>query len=355
MASNSLSSPSITVGLDLGDRSSHCCVVDAAGSVVETGRVRTTPEALRRLFGAHPPGRVVVEVGTHSPWVSRLLAACGHEVLVANPRKLRLIYASGTKTDRLDAEALARVGRLDPQLLAPIQHRGIAAQTDLALLRSRDCLVRARTQLINHVRGTVKAQGSRLPSSSAPAFPQKVAAYLPEPLRLPLQPLLATIDHLTREIRAADARIEQVAAERYPETARLRHVAGIGPITSLCFVLTLEDPTRFPTSRAVGAYLGLRPKQRDSGARAPQLRISKCGDVMVRRLLVSAAQYIVGPLGPDCDLQRWGRTLAARGGKNAKKRAVVAVARKLACLLHCLWLHGTPYEPFRAAGARAAA
>jgi transposase len=354
MASESLLSPSITVGLDLGDRSSHFCGVDPVGGVVEVGRVRTTTEGLRGVFAAGPPRRVVVEVGTHSPWVSRLLEACGHAVLVANPRKVRLIYASTTKTDRLDAEALARVGRLDPQLLAPIRHRGIAAQTDLAMIRSRDCLVRARTQLINHVRGTVKAHGGRLPSSSAPAFPRKVAAHIPEALRLALQPLFAMIDRLTREIRAADRQIEQVAAARYPETGRLRQVAGIGPTTSLCFVLTLEDPTRFATSRAVGAYLGLRPKQRDSGARSPQLRISKCGDVMRRRLLVGSAQYILGPLGPDCDLQRGGRMLAARGGKNAKKRAVVAVARKLACLLHRLWMSGATYEPFRA-DARAAA
>jgi transposase len=291
--------------------------------------------------------RMVLEVGTHSPWVSRVLEACGHDVLVANARKIRLIYANDRKSDRVDAECLARLGRLDPHLLAPIRHRGAKAQADLAHLRSRDCLVRARTQLINHVRGAVKAMGGRLPTASAPAFPKKVAEHIPTALRPALTVLLEMIEHLTHQIRVADKHIESLATKEYPETAQLRQVAGVGPITALCYVLTLEDPARFANSRAVGAYLGLRPKQRDSGERSPQLSISKRGDVMLRRLLVGSAQYILGPFGPDCDLRRWGLKLAERGGGNAKKRAVVAVARKLSCLLHSLWMSGAIYEPIR--------
>ncbi|NIM51351.1 MAG: IS110 family transposase [Gemmatimonadales bacterium] len=347
--------PRITVGLDLGDRHSQFCLVDENSGVVEEGRLRTTSVALHREFAERPPMRIVIEVGTHSPWVSRLLEHCGHEVLVANARKIRLIFVNDNKNDRIDAESLARVGRLDPQLLCPIRHRGAQAQVDLATLRSRDSLVRARTQLINHVRGAVKAVGGRLPRSSAPAFPRKVAEHIPAELRTTLNPVLEMIGRLSCEIRAADRRVERLAAERYPETERLKQVAGVGPITSLCFVLTLEDPTRFPNSRAVGAYLGMRPKRRDSGARSPQLRISKRGDTMLRRLLVGSAQYILGPFGPDCDLQRWGLRLAQRGGKNAKKRAVVAVARKLSCMLHSLWINGTEYEPFRSEKAKTAA
>jgi transposase len=341
------SAPTITVGLDLGDRYSQFCLVGADGTVVEEGRLRTTPQALQQYFAGRPPLRVVLEVGTHSPWISRLLAECGHEALVANARKVRLIYASDRKTDQIDAEALARLGRLDPQLLAPIHHRGAQAQADLAALRARACLVRARTQLINHVRGAVKAVGGRLPSSSTPAFPHKVATHIPAELHTTLSPLLETITTLTQEIRAADRRIEQLATERYAETARLRQIAGVGPLTALCFVLTLEDPTRFPHSRAVGAYLGMTPKRRDSGSSSPQLRISKSGDTMLRDLLIGAAHYILGSFGPDCDLRRWGLMLAQRGGRNAKKRAAVAVARKLACVLHSMWLNGTDYRAFR--------
>jgi len=345
----------IIVGIDLGDRYSEFCFVDAAGTVLEDGRLRTTAAALRRHFTDRSRMLIVIEVGTHSPWVSRLLEECGHEVIVANARKVRLIYASDNKTDQVDAESLARLGRLDPKLLAPIRHRGAEVQADLATLRSRECLVRTRTQLINHVRGAVKAVGGRLPSSSAPAFPRKASDHIPQELRSTMLPLLSMIDSLSGEIRAADRRIEQLATERYPEAVHLRQVAGIGPITSLCFVLTLEDPTRFPNSRAVGAYLGMCPRHHDSGARSPQLRITKGGDSMLRHLLVGSAQYILGPFGPDCDLRTWGLKLAQRGGKNAKKRAAVAVARRLACLLHSMWINDTDYQPMRSGMNRRAA
>ena len=355
MSDTQMISARITVGIDLGDRYSEFCLVDVSGTVVEDGRLRTTAPVFTRYFTGRSPMLIVIEVGTHSPWVSRLLEKCGHDVIVANARKVRLIYASDNKTDQVDAESLARLGRLDPKLLSPIRHRGAVAQADLATLRSRECLVRTRTQLINHVRGTVKAVGGRLPSSSAPAFPRKAGNHIPEELRSTLIPLLDMIDTLSGEIRAADRRIEQLAVERYPETARLKQVAGVGPITSLCFVLTLEDPARFPNSRAVGAYLGMCPRRHDSGARAPQLRITKGGDTMLRSLLVSSAQYILGPFGPDCDLRTWGLKLAQRGGKNAKKRAAVAVARRLACMLHSMWTNETDYEPIRSVKNRRAA
>lgn len=345
----------ITVGIDLGDRYSEFCALDHNGAVVDDGRLRTTQVALRRYFSGSSPMLVVIEVGTHSPWVSRLLEDCGHEVIVANARKVRLIYGSDNKTDPVDAESLARLGRLDPKLLAPIRHRGAESQADLAMIRSRDCLVRARTALINHLRGAVKAVGGRLPSSTAPAFPRKAVDHIPVELCDTLKPVLATVDTLSRDIGAADRRIEQLANERYPETKRLRQIAGVGPITSLCFVLTLEDPERFPSSRSVGPYLGLCPRRRDSGAHSPQLRITKSGDAMLRRLLVGSAHYILGPFGPDCDLRTQGLKLAARGGKNAKKRAVVAVARRLACMLHSIWVNDTDYEPFRLEHRRRAA
>lgn len=343
--------PDRTVGVDISDRMSQLYVVDDAGTCVDEHRIRTSAVALARWFGRRPRMRVVLEVGTHSPWMSRVLTECGHEVLVANARKLRFIYQSDRKTDRLDAAALARVGRLDPQLLAPIRHRGAQAQADLAVLRARDTVVRARVQLVNHVRGACKAVGVRLPPCSTPAFATRMASALPAELVPALAPLLTTIAELTQQLRAYDREVLAIAAARYPETQWLRSVPGVGPLTALCYVLTLEEPHRFAHSRAVGAYLGLCPREWASGQRRAQLRITKSGDQMTRRLLVTAANYILGPFGPDTALRRWGLALVARGGAHPKQRAVVAVARKLACLLHSLWCHGVDYDPGIAAHA----
>ena len=332
-------------GLDLGDRHSRLCVLDAeTGEVVEEGRIPTTEAGLRRRFAAVPLMRVAIEGGTHSPWVSRVLADCGHEVIVANPRKVRLIAKSRRKNDAMDALCLARLARTDPALLAPIHHRGREAQRDLALLRSRDALVRARTQLINHARGAAKSVGKRLPRWGSEAFGSKATTALPPELVAALGPLIEVIASLTTQIRVLDRKIEELA-KAYPETARLRLIRGVGPLTSVAYVLTLEDPTRFAKSRAVGPYLGLIPAQRDSGDSKPEMRITKEGDAFLRRLLVGSAQYILGPFGEDCDLRRHGFKLGAGGSKKEKKRAVVAVARKLAVLMHRLWTSQELYEP----------
>ncbi len=334
------------VGLDLGDKFSYITIVDQDGELIEESRLPTTKASFQRKFSTLQPCRIAMEVGAHSRWASHLLTELGHDVLVANARKLRAIYHNPRKGDRADAEILARLGRLDPTLLSPIHHRSPQAQADLAVLRSRDAIVRCRTLLINHARDIVKASGSRLPSCSADSFAHKTAPHIPDPLRPALAPILDTIASLTKQIRAYDRQIATLCQENYPETRQLRSIDGVGPLTSLAFLLTLESPERFTRSRDVGAALGLVPKRDQSGDRDPQLRITKTGDAYLRRLLVGSAQYILGPFGPDCDLRRWGLKLAERGGKNAKKRAVVAVARKLAILLHCLWKNGTTYDPF---------
>jgi transposase len=339
-------SSTITAGLDLGDRYSYLCLLDTeSGEVLEEGRISTNPKALQRRFSGCETVRIAIEAGTHSPWVSRLLNDLGHEVLVANARKLRLIYAEGRKSDRLDAQNLARLARLDPKLLAPLKHRGETSQAHLAIVRSREALIEARAKLINHVRGTVKSFGSRLPKCSSPSFHKKVSAHVPEPLRPAVEPLLETIASMTECIQEYDRELEVLAEESYPETKLLRQVHGIGALTALTFVLTLEDPSRFGTGRAVGAYLGLVPSKDQSGERDPQKRISKQGNGLLRRLLVGSAQRILGPFGEDSDLRRHGLKIAERGGKNAKKRAAVAVARKLSVLLHRLWVSGEVYEP----------
>ena len=344
----------LTIGLDLGDRFTEGRVIDETGEVVEAFRVRTTEPALSHRLASFGPSRVVLEVGTHSPWVSRVVASQGHEAIVANPRRVRLIAQNDSKSDGVDAELLARLGRVDAALLKPIVHRGVQAQRDRILMQARDGLVRARTQLINQVRGFAKALGVQLPSSSTEAFPRRVRATVPHDLFPGLATLLDTIEQLTATIRQMDRAVEQLGRDRYPETALLRQVPGVGPITALYYVLTIEDPSRFAKSRSVGAYLGLRPKQRDSGEQQPQLRITKAGDALLRRLLVSAAHYILGPFGSDSDLRRAGLRMAQRGGKAAKKRAVVAVARRLAVLLHRLWVTEEAYEPLRHTAAQAA-
>jgi transposase len=335
--------------LDLGDRRSAWCVIDAAGQVAARGTVATEREALTRWIARYPRARVVMEVGTHSPWVSRLLTALGHEAVVANPSELYGKTRRRRRNDKLDAEQLARRGRADVALLYPIRHRGEQAQVDRAVLQARDVLVGARTALINCVRGTVKALGARLPSCSAEAFANRVRETIPPALGPALGPVVDEIAALTQRIHAYDRAVDDLAATRYPETARLRQVSGVGALTALAYVLVLEDPRHFPVPRAVGSYLGLVSRLDDSGDWQPQLPITKAGNTLLRRLLVQAAHYVLGPFGPDTDLRRWGEALMKRGGKNAKKRAVVAVARKLAVLLHRLWATGAVYEPRRQA------
>jgi transposase len=336
--------PKITIGLDLGDRRSHLCVLDAGGAVLEEGTVATTLADLEAAFARRAPGRVVLEAGTHSPWVARALAGWGHEVIVANPSATYGARRRRKRNDRLDAAFLARQGRADPALLSPIQHRRPEAQAHLAVLRARDQLVRSRTRLINHVRGAVKAVGGRVRPCSAEAFATRASAELPPPVADALAPLVATIGELTARIRSYDQQVAQLAAG-YPETTPLQRVPGVGPLTALGYVLLVDDPARFTIRRDVGAYFGLVPRLDSSSSAEPQLRITKAGDELGRRLLVSAAHYILGPFGPPCDLRRAGEALMQRGGRNAKKRAVIAVARKLAVLLHRLWVSPQPYDP----------
>lgn len=341
-----------TIGLDLGDRISSICVLDAEGEVVETGTVRMTVEALQRRFSSDRPARIVLEASSQSPWTSRLLATLGHEVIVANPHRVRLIGEARRKDDRTDAETLARLARIDPQLLGPVTHRSEQLERDLAVLRSREAILSCRTHLINHVRGVVKAgTGQRLPHCDAFAFHRRAIVELPGELAASLGPVINVIGSLSQSLRKLDREVARIISERYPEAQALQQVGGVGPLTSLAFVLTLGDPMRFPSSRTVGAYCGLTPGRRQSGTRDPQLRITKAGDSLLRKLLVQAAHYILGRFGPDCDLRRWGLGHAASGGKNGKRRALVGVARKLAVLLHRLWVTGEVYQPLRNAQA----
>ena len=343
--SRNISQQKLTIGLDLGDRNSWYCVLDEAGQIQLEQRIRSNAKALREVFGQLPHSRIALEVGTHSPWISRLLSELGHEVIVANARKVRLIGESRKKDDRLDAQTLARLARIDPRFLSPVKHRSAQAQADLMMIRARAGLVRARTALVNTVRGLAKSYGERLRGCNVRNMnPEKADGLSPE-LQSALEPLLAGIEELSEQIREYNQRIEKLAQESYPQVALLRQIKGVGTLIALTFLLTLEDPHRFRKSRDVGCYLGLQPGRRNSGQSEPQLHISKEGDPYLRTLLVQGAQHILGPFGVDCDLRRWGLKLAERGGRSGKKRAIVATARKLAVLLHHLWVSGEVYEP----------
>jgi len=337
----------LTIGVDLGDRWSFYCILDEAGKIILEQKLPTTPEAMKRTFGKISRSLIALETGTHSPWVSRLLIELGHEVIVAHAQKVQLITKSNRKDDRHDARTLARLARIDPELLGPVRHRSAQAQIHLTVIRARAELVSARTALVNAARGLAKSYGERLPKCGRYQVSEKLAERLSAELRDVLGPLLKEIESLNERVKEYDERMEKIAKEVYPEVSLLQQVKGVGTQIALTYVLTIDDPYRFSKSREVGCFLGLKPGRRDSGESAPQKGISKEGDRYLRTMMVQGAHYILGPFGEDSDLRRWGLKLAERGGKNAKKRAVVAVARKLAILLHRLWVSGEVYEPLR--------
>lgn len=345
MKNLSKSIPAQTIGIDIGEKYSHFVVLDQEGNVTKSGRVFSRPLLMKACFSEMSKSRVIIENGSHSRWIFELLKKLGHEVIVANPRNVRLIYQGRNKTDRIDAEKLARLGRVDVKLLNPIWYRSQRTQADLVVLRARDSLVRSRARLVSSVRGLLKPFGEFLPKCSTNSFAEKVKGLIPAELQEAVGPLIETIAQISESIRECDRKIRELCAQKYPQTHLLRQVAGVGPVTSLAFVLTIEDQNRFRRTRQVGAYLGLVPKNAQSGDSAPQMRIGK-GDEFLKRLLVGSGHYILGHYGPDCDLKRFGERLAQTGGKRAKKRAVVAVARKLSGLLCHLWQMGEEYDPF---------
>ena len=335
----------VTIGMDLGDRSSRYCQLSQGGEVIEEGSFANTVESIGKHFSGMGRARIALEVGGQSAWISRELEKHGHQVLVANARELRGISQSDRKNDRNDAEKLARYARMDPQLLNPITHRSSERQRDLNLIRARDAIVRSRTLLVNAVRGMAKGEGLRLPPTITNTFGERAMNALPAELVSCFQPLLDAIDKLSEQIGKCDQELVQMA-NRYPEANRLRDVPGVGILTAVSFVLTLGDKDRFTHSRDVGAYLGLQPKQSQSGARNPQLGISKAGNGHMRKLLVQCAHHMLGRFGKDSALREWGMNKITSGGKNGKKRVIVAVARKLAVMLHRMWKTGVGYQPF---------
>jgi transposase len=287
-----------------------------------------------------------MEAGCHSPWISRYLEQLRCEVIVSNPRKVRAIYEHERKSDRRDALMLARSARMEPALLYPVRHGSEEAQQDLLRIKLRDSLVRARVGVINAIRFTLKSLGYTVPASSSERFHKVIKAALPAALSEVIAPSVQVLEELSLRIKTIEREIGALARSKYPQTAWLEQIPGVGPITALYFVLKIENPRRFARVRDVGAFVGLCPRRDQNGENDPQLRISKRGDAYLRRLLVSAAHYILGPFAPASALRQYGLTLAAEGTARARKRAVVAVARKLAVLLLSLWQNERSYVPF---------
>lgn len=347
---------STTLGIDLGDKRHSICALDGSADIIDERSITNHRESLRRLSEKHPGATIAMEVGSQSPWISRFFASRGHEVIVANPRKLRAIYSNTRKSDRHDACILARLARVDPNLLHPIQHCTEQAQRDLLQIKLRDNLVSQRVDVINSVRMTVKSLGIRLPKHCTSTFGRRCRECLAgehQEILAMIEPSLTAVEALNAGISHFDKAILETCA-RYPVTEKLMKIRGVGPITALTFVLVIFDPERFLSTRNVAAYLGLVPRRDQSGDTDKQLRISKTGNAYLRRLLVSAAQYLLGPfgkdpLGEDCDLRRHGLRLAEMGGARAKKKAVVAVARKLAVLMLTLWREDLDYDPLHLA------
>lgn len=344
--------PQTTIGVDLGDNKHHYCVLDQAGKPLAEGTLANTREALSELAARHPGARVAIEVGTHSPWISEHLAGEGCEVFVANARKLRAVYENERKCDALDARMLAKIARLDPELLSPVTHISQDAMADRIVLGTRDRLVEHRTALVQSVRSSLKSLGLRVAPCSAPALPRRVREALAGhhgALLAGIEPVLSCVAAMNASIAELDRQVERLGTEKYPVVQRLRQIPGVGPVTSLAFVLAVEDPGRIGATRDIGAYFGIVPRRDQSGNSDKALGISKTGNTYVRTLLVQCAQHILGPHGPESDLRSFGLKLAERGGKAAKRKAIVAVARKLAVLMLSLWKSGEDYRPLRGA------
>jgi transposase len=337
------------IGVDVSDKNMKVVGLNADGNIAWRHEVACRECAVKTVFGKIEPCVVALETGGHTGWLARALKNLGHEVVVANARKVRAISANERKSDWIDAEILARLVRTDRKLLHPVTLRSTETQADMVFLKARDAAVRARALMVNAARSFVKGTGERVRKCSTEAFAKRCREDVKPEAVVALEPLLAGIEAQTEVIRAYDRKIATTAkSERYEQGVKqMIQVTGVGAHTALAYVLSLEDPGRFPDPRQAGPFLGLTPRRDQSGEVDKQLGITHSGNTMMRRLLVGSAQYIMGPFGPDCDLRRFGERLAARGGKSAKKRAVVAVARKLGVLLMKLWQSGQPYEPLR--------
>lgn len=336
------------IGLDIGDRFSRFAVVDAAGVNLKEDRVPSTKAGLERVFKPLKGARLLMEVGTHSPWIQRTLLAIGIDARVCEARSAAEANRFGRKTDVRDARMLAELLRTDSHLVTLVQHRTLEEQRTWAVIQARTALVKTRTMLVNQIRGMSKSWGTRLEGCTSGAFNGKTWFQVPEDLRAALAPLYEQILNVSNAINGYDKKIA-AAVSKNPDAQLLAGIRGVGDLTALAVAMAIGNASRFRRSRDGGAYFGLVPKKRASGESDPQLGISKRGNATVRRLLVCAAHYILGPFNKvDSDLRTSGLRIMGNGNDSRRKRrAVVAVARKLSVVMVAMLKSGMPYQAMR--------
>jgi len=336
------------IGIDLGDKKHAICVTDKDGVIIEEYFITNTRQQLESLSEKYPESQIAMEVGTHSPWISRLLKSKDHKVIVANARKLRAIYTNERKSDKEDARILARFLRADVNLLHPIEHVSEESQKAQLNLKLRNGLVKQRAALITTVRGVMKGLGHRLPACSTASFHKKALHFLQQHPEhsASITPVLDTLEVITEQIAHYEQQIADEIEENHPQAVIFQEIPSIGPITALAFTTIIGSPDRFKSPRDVGAWLGLVPRRDQSGESDKQLPITKTGNGYLRTLLVQCAQYLLGHFGPECALREAGLKIANRGGRSAKKKAVIATARKLAVMMMAMWQKQTTYQPY---------
>jgi len=328
--------------LDVSKEETAFCVKDAAGKVLARGKVSTEPAALFEMLREHClcPERIVLETGTMSGWLARGLGELGLPVEVIDARQAHAVMKlQHNKTDAGDAELLAEIARTG--FCRAVAVKSEAAQAARVLLKARAHLVRQRCATENAIRGLLGSLGIRFPKGTGKLGVRVRAALEDRPeLRTTIEPLLSSVATLKREI----ARLEQAVmarAKAVPACRLLMSVPSVGPVTALAYVATIDDPERFAKSRAVGAYLGLTTRRYQSGEMDYSGRISKHGDAMLRSLLYAAANSLLTVVRKAHPLKDWARRIRRRRGH---KKACVALARKLAVILHRMLITG---EPFR--------
>ena len=340
------------IGIDVHKKTSQVCIGTESGELIEL-RISTSHEALATVFAERARARIVIEASTESEWVARWLEELGHEVIVADPN-FAPMYATRSrkvKTDRRDARTLCEACRLGAY--RPAHRASDEARHRRAQIAVREALVRTRTKFISLTRALLRREGIRIRSGGTPTFVTRVEELsLPAHLSLEVAPLLAMLEPLTGQIRAADKRLSKLV-EDDEVVARLCTVPGIGPVTAVTFVAVVDRVARFQSAAQVRAYLGLVPREYSSGERRMRGHLTKAGNSRLRSLLVEAAWGVLRHKKPETEaLREWTLRISARRGKRI---AAVALARKLAGILYAMWRDQKPFEPAQTNQQRAAA
>ena len=328
------------IGMDVHKRESQICIANPDGTYGER-RIDTRPERLEAVFGGRPPARILIEASTESEWVAQCLEQLGHEVIVADPN-YSAMYATRSrrvKTDRRDARSLADACRNGTYRRA---HRLSETQRRVrARLTTRDNLVRVRVRLIGVTRALLRQQGLRVRSGAPRRFGARARELTkPQWLESVLEPMLTVLDGVEQQIQRLDRSLRELVAGD-PVVQRLVTTPGVGPVTAVAFVATLDNVERFEDARRVRAYLGLVPSESSSAEKHHRGPITKAGNRRMRWLLIEAAWSVMGSKRPDCQsLRQWTLGIARRRGSQV---AITALARKLAGILYAMWRDGTEY------------